>query len=202
MLIYLIRHGETDFNLERRYQGMYLESHLTDAGRAQARAASPLYRDIPFSRIYVSSSERTRETASLLFPERNDFIFRDDLRETDVGELAGNLISEFEEKFGERYHLFQKTRDYSIFGGESREALLERARSAIDAILADGDGNVAIVTHGGTVRVLLTALTGISPYAVSLLPNCSFAAIEYKDGVGALKQYGFTAQEASASEAL
>ena len=124
MLIYIIRHGETDFNLEGRYQGMYLESHLTEKGRAQARAASPLYRDIPFSRIYVSSSERTRETASLLFPDRTDFIFRDDLRETDVGALAGNLISEFKEKFGERYLLLQKTRDYSLFGGESPKALL------------------------------------------------------------------------------
>ena len=202
MLIYLIRHGETDFNLEGRYQGMFIESRLTEKGRSQARAASSLYRDVPFSRIYVSSSERTRETASLLFPERNDFIFRDDLRETDVGELAGILISEQEERFGERYRLFQKTRDFSIFGGESREALLERARGAIDAILADGDGDVAIVTHGGTVRMLLTALTGIAPYAVSILPNCSFAAIDYKNGVGTLKQYGFTAQEASASEAL
>ena len=202
MLIYLIRHGETDFNLEGRYQGMYLESHLTEKGRAQARAASPRYRGIPFARIYASSSERTRETASLLFPDRTDFIYRDDLRETDVGELAGNLISEFEEKFGERYRLFQKTRDYSLFGGESREALLERAKGAVNAILADGEGDVAIVTHGGTVRVLLTALTGISPYAVSILSNCSFAAIEYKDGVGVLKEYGTPVLDATSTEAL
>ena len=72
----------------------------------------------------------------------------------------------------------------------------------MDAIFADGDGDIAIVTHGGAARFLLSALTGIPPYAVSLLPNCSFAIVDYKDGQGLLKQYGLTAMQGSASEAL
>ena len=204
MLIYIIRHGETDFNLEGRYQGMWIESHLTDTGRAQARAASPLYRDIPFSRIYVSASERTRETAALLFPERTDFIFRDDIRETDVGTIAGKLIADVKAQFGERYLLLQKTRDYSLFDGESPKALLDRAKTAVSHILTEGDRDdaIALVTHGGIIRTLVGALTGIDPYAIALLPNCSCALIEYKDGEGILKQYGVPVQTNTATEAL
>ena len=203
MLIYIIRHGETNFNLEGRYQGMWIESTLTDTGRAQARAASPLYRDIPFSRIYVSPSARTRETASLLFPNRTDFIFRDDIRETDVGTIAGKLIADVRERYGEKYLLLQKTRDYSLFDGESPKVLLARAKNAMASILAEGEADaIALVTHGGIARTLVAALTGIDPYAIALLPNCSSAIVEYKNGEGILKEYGLTSTRADSAEAL
>ena len=71
----------------------------------------------------------------------------------------------------------------------------------MDKVLASGGETVAVVSHGGTIRCLLWALTGIEPSATALLPNCSYAAIEIKDGKGVLKQFGLVPLEASAHEA-
>ena len=190
MKVYLIRHGETDYNLTHRFQGMWVESHLTETGKAQAREASALSKDIPFDKLYVSAAERTRETAALLFPERDDAVYYDELREVDVGSLADMLISEMKEKHGEVYTNAAKTRDYSVFGGESAEMHKERAKRIMDKIVAMGGENIAVVSHGGTIKCLLWALTGIEPSSVILLPNCSYAAVEIADGQGRLTQFG------------
>ena len=201
MTIYLIRHGETDYNLTHRFQGMWVESHLTENGKAQAKAASALLADIPFDRLYVSAAERTRETAAILFPDRTDAVYSDDLREVDVGSLADQYIPDIRVKYGEVYTQAAKNRDYSPFGGETLEAHKARAKRAMDAVLAGGGESAAVVSHGGTIKCLLWALTGIDPSATALLPKCSDAAVEFKDGKGILKQFGLVPLAASAHEA-
>ena len=201
MTVYLIRHGETDYNVTHRFQGMWVESHLTETGKAQARAASALLKDVPFDRLFVSAAERTRETAALLFPDRNDAVFDDDLREINVGWIADLYIADIRKTHGEEYANAVRTRDFSFFGGETLEEHKARARRAIDKVLASGGETVAVVSHGGTIRCLLWALTGIEPSATALLPNCSYAAIEIKDGKGVLKQFGLVPLQASAHEA-
>lgn len=199
MLIYLIRHGETDYNLTHRFQGMWVESHLTEKGKEQARAASSMLADIPFDRLYVSAAERTRETAALIFPARADAIYSDDLREVDVGSIADQYISDIREKYGETYVQASKNRDYSPFGGETAEAHKERAKRAMERVVEGGGECAAVVSHGGTIRCMLWALTGIEPSMVALLPNCSYAAVEIKNGKGILTQFGLlplTASEA------
>ena len=203
MLIYLIRHGETDYNLTHRFQGMWVESQLTEKGRAQARAASALLADIPFDRLYVSAADRTRETASLLFPGRTDAVYRDELREVDVGSLANMYLADIKTSYPDWYKKSADDKDYSQFGGESHEEMKARAKVAMDRIIAEGGDTVAVVSHGGTIRYMLWALTGIAPGAVALLPNCSFAAVEIKGDRGMLKQYGLVpTKEASSTEAV
>ncbi len=197
MLIYLIRHGETDYNVARRFQGMWVESHLTENGKAQARAASALLADIPFDRLYVSAAERTRETANLLFPGRDDAVYDDDLREIHVGWLADLYIDDIRKTHGELYDKAVSTRDYSPFGGETLEEHKARAKRAMDRVLASDGETVAVVSHGGTIKCLIWALTGIEPTATALLPNCSFAVVEIKNGVGMLKQFGLVPDPAA-----
>lgn len=199
MLIYLIRHGETDYNVTHRFQGMWVESHLTENGKEQAKAASTMLADIPFDRLFVSASERTRETASLLFPNRSDAVFDDDLREVHIGRLADLYIADIRKTHGEEYAKAVKTRDYSFFGGETLEEHKARARRAMDRVLSSGGETVAVVSHGGTIRCLIWALTGIEPSATALLPNCSFALIEIKEGYGVLKQLGLVPTPTSSS---
>ena len=196
MLVYLIRHGETDYNLTHRFQGMWVESHLTENGKAQARAASALLADIPFDRLYVSAAERTRETAALLFPDRDDAVY-DDLREIHVGWLADRYIADIRKTHGELYDKAVSDRDYSPFGGETLEEHKARGKRAMDRVLNSGGEKVAVVSHGGTIRVLLWALTGIEPSATALLPNCSYAVVEIKNGKGMLKQFGLVPDPAA-----
>ena len=190
MTVYLIRHGETDYNVSRRFQGMWVESHLTENGKAQARAASALLKDIAFDKLYVSAAERTRETAALLFPARKDAVYDDDLREVHIGWLADLYIDDIRKTHGDLYDKAVRDRDYSPFGGETLEEHKARGKRAMDRVLASGGEKVAVVSHGGTIRVLLWALTGIEPSATALLPNCSYAVVEIKNGKGMLKQFG------------
>ena len=76
------------------------------------------------------------------------------------------------------------------------------AKGAIERIVAEGGDTVAVVSHGGTIRYMLWALTGIAPGAVALLSNCSFAEIEIKGERAVLKQYGLVPMEASSTEAV
>ena len=201
MLIYLIRHGETDYNLTHRFQGMWVESQLTENGRAQAKAASALLKNVSFDRLYVSAADRTRETAAILFPERTDAVYRDELREVDVGSLANMYLADIQATYRDWYAKSADDKDYADFGGESQAEMKARAKGAIERILADGGETVAVVSHGGTIRYLLWALTGIEPGAAALLPNCSFAAVEVKGERAMLKQYGWNPMDASYSEA-
>ena len=197
MTIYLIRHGETDYNVTHRFQGMWVESHLTENGKAQARAASAMFKDIPFDRLYVSAAERTRETAALLFPDRDDAVYDDDLREIHIGWLADLYIDDIRKTHGELYDKAVSDRDFSPFGGETLEEHKARGKRAMDRVLASGGEKVAVVSHGGTIRVLLWALTGIEPSATTLLPNCSYAVVEIKNGNGMLKQFGLVPDPAA-----
>lgn len=201
MLIYLIRHGETDYNLNHRFQGMWVESQLTENGRAQARAASAILKGVSFDRLYVSAADRTRETAALLFPGRTDAVYRDELREVDVGSLANMYLEDIKATYSDWYAKSADDKDYADFGGESQAEMKARAKGAMERILAEGGKTVAVVSHGGTIRYLLWALTGIDPCATALLPNCSFAVVEIKGDRGILRQYGLNPMNASCSEA-
>ena len=155
MLIYLIRHGETDFNLERRYQGMWGESRLTEDGKQQALSAARVLSAVPFDRIYVSAALRTRETAALLFPEREDLILRDELREVDTGELTNQLYDECRVRLADKFAAVKRQGDFSVFGGESFEDIQGRAARIAKEICEGGGDTVAAVSHGGFIRYII-----------------------------------------------
>jgi len=88
MILHLIRHGQTDWNAIRRVQGQ-TESELDDTGKAQASALGQQLADVAFTRVHVSSSVRTRQTAERLFDNRNlPTEFADDLREMRLGRTS------------------------------------------------------------------------------------------------------------------
>lgn len=177
MNIYIVRHGETNYNVERRYQGMFGVSHLTEKGEAQAVAARALLDGVDFEKIYVSSSARTRETAKLLFPERDDFIFSDDLREVDVGELTNRLSADCRAEMPEKYEIADADGGFDIFGGESKENIFTRAKKEAAKILQNGGETIAVVSHGGIIRYLLAAFLEVSPDLFGIFENCAVTHI-------------------------
>ncbi len=203
MKIYVIRHGETNYNVERRYQGMWGESRLTENGKAQAEAAKALVSDIPFDRIYSSASVRTRETSALLFPEREDILFSDDMREIDVGSVTNLLVTECRAKMPEEYKIVDATYGYTVFGGESTEDIAARAKSVIERVIANGGEKVAIVSHGGFIRYLFSAALDVPVSTFALCDNCGVSLITVEDGKRMLKFYNrVAASSEKASDAL
>ncbi len=195
MLIYLLRHGQTNYNVEKRYQGMWGESELTPLGVEEAKAVGEHLAPVPFDRIYVSGALRAAQTASYVFPSRTEeFIYRNDLRELHTGELTGRLLADCMLAFGERMQKITPEEDYAEFGGESTSDVRARAQKAVKDILAGGGECVCIIAHGAFMRFLTEALTGIPYHTLSLYRNCAYSVIEHKER-GKLLLHNATAKD-------
>jgi probable phosphoglycerate mutase len=158
--ILLVRHGETDWNRERRWQG-HADRPLNDTGRAQARALAELLAAEPPDAIVSSDLGRARETAEIVGARIGVAVELDSrLREVDVGEWSGLTAAEVEQRFpdGLRRRLAGGT---GWERGETYEQLHERVVAALHEIAAAaGEGRVLVVTHGGAMRAVWLACGG------------------------------------------
>ncbi len=146
MHIYLLRHGRTAYNAERRYQGE-LDILLSDEGRAQLQRA-----DYDPEVVYVSSLQRTAQTARVLFPTAR-LVAVPDLREMNFGEFQGRTAAEMEHDAAYRAWTEGGCVDRCP-GGESQAEFSERVCRAfarlVTEALAAGEERLTVVAHGGT----------------------------------------------------
>ena len=196
MLIYLLRHGLTNYNVEKRYQGMWGESELTELGIAQAKEVGEHLSPVPFDRFYVSGAMRAAQTASYAFATRTDeFIYRDDLREIHTGELTDQLLADCFLAYGKRMDRIKPNEDYKEFNGESTADVRARAARVAKDILQGGGECICIVSHGAFIRFLTEAFTGIPYTALSLYRNCAYSVIEHNGENGKLHLHNVTAKD-------
>ncbi len=175
----LIRHGHTDWNAQRRWQGLQPTS-LNRVGFQQAEALARHLRDDPVGAVYSSDLPRAFETAVPLAAELDLEVQQDArLREVDVGVLQGLWPHEVDEQYAEEAALWRAgDYDYALPRGESRRELQVRAYAAIEEILAKAEAEtVAIVTHGGTVRVLLDKMLPHTSTRGTPIGNTSISTI-------------------------
>jgi probable phosphoglycerate mutase len=154
--ILLVRHGETDWNRERRWQG-HADRPLNETGRAQARALAERLAADPPGAIWSSDLTRARETAEIVGARLGlPVAFDERLREVDVGEWSGLTAAEAEQRYpaGMRRRLAGGT---GWEQGESYEEMAVRVLAALHDIAARAQGRVVVVTHGGAMRAVWMA---------------------------------------------
>lgn len=156
--ILLIRHGETDWNIEGRYQGQS-DIPLNENGMQQARllAAKIAHEDI--SAVYSSDLIRTRGTAQALADAQGVSVQIDTrLREIGLGVWEGMVVGDIQTQYKDMFE--ERRRAPAHFappGGETTTQFLERLLRAVNEIAArHPNQTVAVVTHGFAVAVLLT----------------------------------------------
>ena len=156
----LVRHAETEWNREGRWQG-HADPPLNEAGRAQARALAEALAGERLDAIYTSDLRRAAETAEILGAALGRPVTSDpDLREIDVGSWSGLTRSEVAEQFP----------DWETHDGESRDELEARVVGAVRRIAQrHPDGRVVIVSHGGSIRSLQRHFNG---EPAQVLANC------------------------------
>jgi broad specificity phosphatase PhoE len=170
MLLYLIRHGQSLSNAEGRVQGQS-DVALSPLGLRQAGALVAALGSLDIDSIYASPLRRAMQSAEPLAAALRLTIHADDrLKEINAGEFQGLLWSEIERKWPEAaQHWRQQTPDFVIPGGESRRAVAERGRAALEAIHAAGHRQVVVVAHGGVLagalRSLLQIPAELSPFS-------------------------------------
>ncbi len=186
--IHLIRHGETNWNRERRAQGQQ-ESVLTETGRAQAQALAATLKDLDIHEVYCSSSVRTRETAAIAFAEHElPITYCDLLREIHMGPWEGRLYDELRYDYPEQYDAFWNKPDiFAVAGAETIAQVQHRAMTRVKRILDEStSGNIAIVSHGLLIKTILSFVEQ-RPLARVWEPpamhNCALSTIEiHEDG--------------------
>lgn len=163
MRIYLVRHGETQWNVERRMQG-WGDSALTSLGEDQALKHGELLNRERVSKIFASDLGRVRQTVSLI-QERctADMRFDANLRECNMGQWEGQRVEDIQQEWQVEYGRWRQDNERnSPPDGESINDLKLRVAKVLDSVTHNGDSRVAFVTHGITTRVLLDLLVGLT----------------------------------------
>jgi broad specificity phosphatase PhoE len=161
-LVYLVRHGETSWNAEQRFQG-HLDVELSRKGISQAEALATWIADQPvhFAALFSSDLKRAVQTAQIigrrvgLVPQ----LYRG-LREVHGGEWQGLVRAEIEARFPGKLHLWDAQLDsFTVPGGESLPDVQERIYTTYERIVAAHPGEaIIIVSHGAALTALLAAL--------------------------------------------
>ncbi len=156
--LFLIRHGQTSWNVEGRYQGDQ-DIELNSTGIMQAGLAAKYLSRVGFSNIYSSPLSRTMETARIINRRRGlEIKVMQDLKEMDFGKWEGMKFEEINSTYNIDYQKWLEDPYHNRpTGGEDFQELTDRTTAAIDRIVAENsDGSsVAVSTHGGVILSLL-----------------------------------------------
>jgi len=160
--LYLTRHGQTQWNVENRFQG-WCDSPLTEKGIRQAEYLAERLKDVSFAAIYSSPAGRALQTAEILRGRRAvEITEHPDLREMGLGDWEGMRTAEIEARFPEDYTRFWKEpHRFRRERGETYMDVRERVVSFIEEILRSHPGEkVLIVTHAVVLKTLMAHFEG------------------------------------------
>lgn len=157
--VFIVRHGETDYNAEHRWQGQ-LDVPLNKVGLKQAKKAAEYLKGESFDAIFASDLCRAFVTAETIAkPHKLKVIPEPRLREMHVGDFQGLNRTQMTERFPEELLRWNEDDSFPPPNGESRLQLQERAYAAFEEISnRDGLETILIVSHGGTLRMLFKKL--------------------------------------------
>lgn len=167
----LLRHGETTWNVEHRWQG-WLDAPLTPTGEAQAatRARALAHESFAPRAIYTSDLQRAARTAVIIAAHVESPVVTDPgFRERQGGEWEGHTATEIDERWPGLRDAWRRGEVTAPPGGEEDSTVLDRFDTALERVLDHvGIGVAAIVTHHGLLRLVATR-AGVDVHAV--IPN-------------------------------
>lgn len=164
--IFIVRHGQTSGNRARKYFGI-TDIELNEEGIIQAGLISKRLERENICRIYSSNLKRAFKTAEIIAkPHKINVESKKDLMEINFGDWEGLSFQEIQKSYPHEFSKWQNNiMDFTIPHGESVLELKKRVETAFSEILNSAkENNVAIVTHGGPIRVILSKI--LSPNAL------------------------------------
>lgn len=190
----ILRHGETDWNLQGRMQGQ-ADIPLNARGLAQAQEAAQRLAGRRFDAIWSSPLSRASDTARTVAAEHGLDVHPDPrLGELNIGSWSGLTMEECDRALPELRSLLRDGIDFRRSAtGETAAEVECRALAAVrDIVAAHPDGSVLVVTHGYLTQVLVSALLGLPGYGnqLAVLTNARCAVVEGGDARWRLRAYG------------
>ena len=185
MTIYLIRHGQTDWNVSGQFQG-FSDIELNERGREEARWARKALSMTPLERIYCSDLSRAKETASIIGESHDlEIEHTERFRECNFGAWEGLTFEEIQRGHPEEFKAWgQDNVTLKSHGGESTKELQERVIAALDEVAKGKEEAVSIVCHAGVIKAILCHILGMDlrdRYNIEI-DNASITKLETKPG--------------------
>ncbi|WP_395571429.1 histidine phosphatase family protein [Streptomyces sp. BK79] len=180
--IILWRHGQTSWNVERRFQGT-TDVGLTETGVAQARRAARLLVGLRPDAIVASDLSRAAHTAAELASLTGlEVTLEEGLRETYAGVWQGLTHDEIIARHGEEYAAWKRGEPVRRGGGELETEVADRAAPVVlrHAEKLSENGTLVVVSHGGTIRTTIGRLLGLEPHSwesLGGLTNCCWSVL-------------------------
>ena len=164
-IIYLIRHGETDYNRQGIIQGSGINASLNDWGVAQATAFFDAYQHVPFDKIYTSQLIRTQQSVQRFIDMGIPFEKHAGLNEINWGIYEGHKPADIDATAYSR--LIQNWKDgtigYTTLGGESAADVSMRQQEFLKMMISKTDEETVLVaTHGRAMRILLASFSDLN----------------------------------------
>jgi len=180
--LYLIRHGETEWNRGGRYQG-WTDIELSEQGQWQAKLLAKRFEYMPLDAIYVSPLKRAIATAEPIAKQKGlPLIVDEHFKEINFGEWEGHTVGELTVEYGKQYtDFFDNPFGHPMPGEGSFHKVAERSIAGFHEIMKKHKGQrVAIVSHGGLLRVFMIELLGLdlNMYRRMWLTNTSISMVD------------------------
>jgi len=174
----LIRHAQTEWNIQRRFQG-HGDSPITEEGQEQLLRLKSRLAGVEFDVVYSSDLGRTMETSQMLSGKQ--MVEEPRLRERGVGILEGLNLEQIMADHAEAFRAFRSgDKDHQIEGGESLQNALNRAWTFLEEMPEKHPGaELAAVSHAGLIRLICKQILGLALDAPNFfqIPNTSLTQL-------------------------
>ncbi|MCJ7856746.1 histidine phosphatase family protein [Lachnospiraceae bacterium NSJ-143] len=189
--LYLVRHGETEWNTVKRFQG-WTDIELSDKGIEQARRLGERFKGIAVDELYASPLKRAVKTAEPIASAKGLEIKTSEyFKEINFGIWEGRTRDELSALYGKEFDEFLlHPQEHTFPGDGSFDAVTERIKKGLDMVLDGKDNtNIVIVSHGGIIRLMIKYLLGIKEdlYNSTWIDNTSISLLELKKGGAVLR---------------
>jgi probable phosphoglycerate mutase len=189
--IFLVRHGESEWNAARRLQGQ-ADIGLSPKGEQQARAMRDVIAALRPDHIITSDLARARRTAALLgYP---DALPDATMREVHVGDWTGEAIADLVAAGAEDYRGW-RAGTFTPPGGEVWSAFCDRVAAGVEKALEQTQERLLVVCHGAVVRALLDRLVGLPPSRILPVAPASLTVLARRELVTRLEMFNYSGAE-------
>ncbi|HOP81639.1 MAG TPA: histidine phosphatase family protein [Fervidobacterium sp.] len=186
--IYLVRHGSTEWNEKRIWQGV-VDTELSSRGIEEVEKVSEFFKNKSIDAIFSSPMKRARQTANIIASKigyDSDRIITDNrLRECEIRLWNGKTNEEIAQLYATQFHEWFTNLNSNIAGVESLESVQERMHdSLMDVIVHFTNKNVIIVSHAIAMRMLISKILNLVPpdHLNFALDNASVSSLISNDG--------------------
>ncbi|MEO9484654.1 MAG: histidine phosphatase family protein [Ekhidna sp.] len=191
--IYILRHGETDFNKRGMVQGRGVNASLNEQGIAQARRAGEHLSHIAFDAVFTSALTRTQETVGQFSLNGTPTFSHEGFDEISWGNQEGQVASyEAKSLYADTVNGWRKGElDLNVGGGENPIQVMERQKVAMQKVLGIEAENILICMHGRALRVLLCWTLNYPLNYMDGFPhqNCGYYTLGYRKESFYLKEF-------------